>query len=108
MIRSTNTAVLPLPAADVYKRQVLDGGTYTRSQENGQNSSDSGSNSYYNIVNHGEMTINDGTTVKQNGHFSSLIENGWYNGNQNTDKESSVMTINGGTFSGGLNTIRCV
>lgn len=85
---------------------VLDGGTYTRSQENGQNSSDSGRNSYYNIVNHGEMTINDGTTVKQNGHFSSLIENGWYDGNQNTDKESSVMTINGGTFSGGLNTIK--
>lgn len=85
---------------------VLDGGTYTRSQENGQNSSDSGSNSYYNIVNHGEMTINDGTTVIQNGHFSSLIENGWYDGNQNTDEESSVMTINGGTFSGGLNTIK--
>ena len=85
---------------------VLDGGTYTRSQENGQNSSDSGSNSYYNIVNHGEMTINDGTTVEQNGHFSSLIENGWYDGSQNTDNESSVMTINGGTFSGGLNTIK--
>ena len=85
---------------------VLDGGTYTRSQENGQNSSDSGSNSYYNIVNHGEMTINDGTTVEQNGHFSSLIENGWYDGSQNTDRESSVMIINGGTFSGGLNTIK--
>lgn len=85
---------------------VLDGGTYTRSQESGQNSSDSGSNSYYNIVNHGEMTINDGTTVRQDGHFSSLIENGWYDGSQNTDKESSVMTINGGTFSGGLNTIK--
>ena len=85
---------------------VLDGGTYTRSKENGQNSSDSGSNSYYNIVNHGEMTINDGTTVEQDGHFSSLIENGWYDGRQNTDKESSVMTINGGTFSGGLNTIK--
>ena len=85
---------------------VLEGGTYTRSQENGQNSSDSGSNSYYNIVNHGEMTINDGTTVEQNGHFSSLIENGWYDGSQNTDNESSVMTINGGTFSGGLNTIK--
>lgn len=85
---------------------VLDGGTYTRSKESGQNSSDSGSNSYYNIVNHGEMTINDGTTVEQNGHFSSLIENGWYDGSQNTDNESSVMTINGGTFSGGLNTIK--
>ena len=85
---------------------VLDGGTYTRSKESGQNSSDSGSNSYYNIVNHGKMTINDGTTVKQNGHFSSLIENGWYNGSDNSAETPSVMTINGGTFSGGLNTIK--
>ena len=85
---------------------VLDGGTYTRSKESGQNSSDSGSNSYYNIVNHGKMTINDGTTVKQNGHFSSLIENGWYNGSDNSAETPSVMTINGGTFSGGLNTVK--
>lgn len=85
---------------------VLEGGTYTRSKESGQNSSDSGSNSYYNIVNHGKMTINDGTTVKQNGHFSSLIENGWYNGSDNSAETPSVMTINGGTFSGGLNTVK--
>ena len=52
------------------------------------------------------MTINDGTTVKQNGHFSSLIENGWYNGSDNSAETPSVMTINGGTFSGGLNTVK--
>ena len=65
---------------------VLNGGTFDRSKEAGKNESDSGENSYYTIVNHGTMTIKDGTTVKQNGKFSSLLENGWYNGNQNTGK----------------------
>ena len=52
------------------------------------------------------MTINPGVSVSQTGHFSSLIENGWYNGSENTDGSESVMVINGGTFSGGLNTIK--
>ena len=89
---------------------VLNGGTYTRSQEKGTSEEDSGSNSYYTILNHGTMTINEGVTINQGadgaGKFSSLIENGWYNGNNNTGGEPSVMTINGGTFSGGLNTIK--
>ncbi len=85
---------------------VLNGGTFDRSKENGQNSEDSGKNSYYTIVNHGTMTIKDGTTVKQNGKFSSLLENGWYNGNQNTGKQDSVLNIEGGHFTGGLNTIK--
>ena len=89
---------------------VLNGGTYTRSQENGTSAEDSGSNSYYTILNHGTMTINEGVTVNQGvdgaGKFSSLIENGWYTGNDNTGGKPSVMTINGGTFSGGLNTIK--
>ena len=85
---------------------VLNGGAYTRSKENGQNAEASGGNSYYNIVNHGTMEINSGVSVMQNGQFSSMIENGWYNGSQNTGKENSVLTINGGTFSGGLNTIK--
>lgn len=84
----------------------LQGGTYTRSMENGSSAEESGGNSYYNIVNHGTMTIFDSVTVKQNGAFSSLLENGWYNGKQNTSGEESVLTINGGTFSGGLNTIK--
>lgn len=85
---------------------TLTGNTYTRSQENGQSTTESGGNSYYTIVNHGTMTINDGTTVTQNGKYSSLLENGWYNGSQNTSGSESVLTIEGGTFTGGLNTIK--
>ena len=84
----------------------LNGGTYTRSKETGASAGESGRNSYYNIVNHGRMTINQGVSVTQTGHFSSLVENGWYNGNENTGNSESVMVINGGTFSGGLNTIK--
>ena len=83
---------------------TLDGGAYTRSKENGKSKEDSGNNSYYNIVNWGEMTINAGVTVLQNGNFSSMIENGFYNGNGKTNNPK--LTINGGTFSGGLNTVK--
>ena len=83
---------------------TLDGGTYTRSQENGKSKEDSGNNSYYNIVNWGEMTINAGVTVSQNGNFSSMIENGFYDGTGKTTNPK--LTINGGTFSGGLNTVK--
>ena len=44
---------------------VLNGGTYTRSQENGTSAENSGSNSYYTILNHGTMTINEGVTVNR-------------------------------------------
>ena len=85
---------------------TLTGNTYTRSQENGQGDTDSGGNSYYTIVNHETMTINEGTTVTQNGKFSSMVENGWYDGTQNESKTESVLIINGGNFTGGLNTIK--
>ena len=89
---------------------VLDGGNYTRSQEALNSPDNSGDNSYYTLLNHGKMTINDGVKVSQGadgkGQFSSLIENGWYNGNQNASKKNSVMIINGGVFNGGLNTIK--
>ncbi|WP_302770036.1 S-layer homology domain-containing protein [Anaerotignum lactatifermentans] len=85
---------------------VLEGGTYTRSLENGIDEGNSGGNSYYNIVNHNRMTIESGVTVEQDGNFSSMIENGWYNGNQNTAETPSIMIIEGGTFSGGLNTVK--
>ena len=83
---------------------ILNGGTYTRSQEKGADANNSGGNSYYNIFNWGEMTINDGAEVKSNGHYSSLIENGFYNGSGKTTNPK--LTINGGTFSGGLNTVK--
>ena len=83
---------------------ILNGGTYTRSQETGADANNSGGNSYYNIFNWGEMTINDGAEVKSNGHYSSLIENGFFDGSGKTTNPK--LTINGGTFSGGLNTVK--
>ena len=83
---------------------TLNGGTYTRSKEAGKDKTDSGENSYYNIQNHGEMTINDGVTVKQKGNFSSMIASGFYDGTKETTNPKLV--INGGTFSGGMNTIK--
>ena len=86
---------------------VLNGGSYTRSAETGQNAEVSGKNSFYNIQNYGDMTINEGVTVKQNGAYSSLIENGYYDGTQKDEgSPAPTMVINGGTFSGGLNTIK--
>lgn len=94
---------------------VLNGGKYDRSKENGGSSSDAGGNSYYAIVNHGEMEINEGVTVAQNGHFSSMIENGYYSYNSgnassgyvpDTNAQYPSLTINGGSFSGGLNTVK--
>lgn len=83
---------------------ILSGGTYLRSQENGSNKDTSGGNSYYNLVNLGKMTVNDGVEVRQTGNYSSMVENGFYNGTNET--VSPKLTINGGTFSGGLNTVK--
>ena len=83
---------------------TLNGGTYTRSKEAGKDGNTSGGNSYYTILNDkgGNMTINSGVTVTNAGHFSSMIRNG---GDGNSTAKS-VLTINGGTFSGGINTIK--
>ena len=83
---------------------TLNGGTYTRSKENGSDKVNSGGNSYYNIQNHGEMTINDGVIVKQTGNFSSMIASGFYDGTDETTNPKLV--INGGHFDGGMNTIK--
>lgn len=80
---------------------TLNGGTFKRSKEDSTN----GSNTFYTILNHGTMTINDPTKVESknvNGSlstFSSLIDNGWYSGSPN--KDNAKLTINGGTFEGG-------
>lgn len=83
---------------------TLNGGTFTRSQEKGASAGESGGNSYYTLENFGTMTINDGVTVKNVGAFSSMIHNGYYNGTGKTN--TPELTINGGTFDGGLNTVK--
>ena len=83
---------------------VLDGARLARSLENGASSSDNGGNSYYVLLNHGTATLNG--YISQDGAYSSLIENGWYNGSENTTGAASVMNIIGGEYSGGLNTVK--
>lgn len=91
---------------------TLNGGTFKRSKEAGTldyatgNSSANG-NSYYTIVNHGELTINDGTTVElllsdgtPAGH-SSIIDNGWFSGAPSQPGYNATLTINGGVIKGG-------
>ena len=94
---------------------TLNGGAYTRSKETGENPTTSGKNSYYNILNHGELIINEGVTVYQSGAFSSLIDNGYYDYKKSdprfgyvdgTNNAAPSLTINGGSFSGGINTIK--
>lgn len=90
---------------------TLEGGTYTRSAEN------SSDNSYYVILNHGEMTINEGVSVTCNGTKSALIHNAYYDYDYiPTDERLGYvegkgsaypsLTINGGHFEGGNNTIK--
>ena len=103
--------------ADIYNNGtvILNGGSYTRSLEKGVDKDNSGGNSYYNILNHGIMTIGENVSVTSSGHFSSLIANGYYNFSDTNprsgyvsgkNQESPKLTINGGTFSGGINTIK--
>jgi len=89
---------------------VIDGATLIRSKENGKNSQDNGGNSYYVIQNLGNLTI-ENASVAQNGQYSSLIANGYYNYNdykKNNPNGSNTptLTIKNGTFRGGLNTIK--
>lgn len=96
---------------DLNATVILNGGTYKRSQETGIDSKNSGGNSYYTIKNYGTMEINSGVTVENKGKYSSLLANGWYSyGNPNepstNDDPVSKLTINGGTFNGGLNTVK--
>lgn len=94
---------------------ILNGGSYTRSAEASTSIKDANGNSYYNILNHGTMTIGKNASVTSRGSFSSLIANGYYNFSDTnprsgyvsgTNQETPSLTINGGTFSGGINTIK--
>ena len=87
---------------------ILESGTYTRSQETGASAEESGGNSFYTIQNYGNMTIESGVQVLNKGSFSSLLENGFYDGSSMNPGGlvTPTLTINGGLFDGGLNTIK--
>jgi hypothetical protein len=97
---------------------TLSGGTFTRSSETVN------TNTFYTILNHGTITVNDGTTVTMNGPSASeinnvtsasLVENGYYSYTSTdpgrgyvsgSNAAEPTLTINGGTFSGGRNTVK--
>lgn len=84
---------------------TLNGGTFTGSK-------------WYVIKNLGNMTIAEGAVVDQKDNGSSGIDNGWYNslltdghvndcGVPHIDADLvAELTITGGTFTGGLNTVK--
>lgn len=80
---------------------TLNGGTFKRSAEKGTYSPYSdGGNSWYTIANYGTMEINTGVTVENAGGYSSMIRNG---GDVTADCN---LTIEGGNFAGGVNTVK--
>lgn len=85
---------------------TLNGGTFECSAEAGVDSGNNGGNSFYTILNHGVMTVNEGVVVNNKGHYSSLFENGYYSYNNQDGVTNPSLIINGGTFDGGLNTIK--
>ena len=80
---------------------TLNGGTFKRSAEKGTYSPNgNGGNSWYTIANYGTMEINTGVTVENDGGYSSMIRNG---GEATADCN---LTIEGGNFAGGINTVK--
>mgnify|MGYP002762588006 CR=1 FL=1 len=80
---------------------TLNGGTFKRSAEKGTYSPyGNGGNSWYTIANYGTMEINTGVTVENAGGYSSMIRNG---GEATADCN---LTIRGGNFTGGINTVK--
>ena len=80
---------------------TLNGGTFKRSAEKGTYSPyRDGGNSWYTIANYGTMKINTDVTVENAGGYSSMIRNG---GDVTADCN---LTIGGGNFVGGVNTVK--
>lgn len=78
---------------------TLEGGTFERSNEAGKlDPYSNGDNSWYTVQNKGTMAIKDGTTVKNDGGFSSNL--------CNADDTNAKLVINGGTFAGGINAVK--
>lgn len=90
---------------------TLSGCTFSRSNEAGTSTTQSGGNSWYTIKNRGKMTINTDTTVQPKvaedgtvtGAYSSLIQNV---GANDATEGVATLIINGGSFNGGVNTVK--
>ena len=91
---------------DIDATATLIGCTFNRSQDKGTSSSANG-NSWYTLFNQGTLTLSGDIKVLQNNAgYSSLIENGWYDGSKNTEKKVAKLIINSGEFTNGKNTVK--
>lgn len=87
---------------------VLNSGSLTRSAEASTLAQDgepaAGGNSWYVVWNTGNMTVNGGKilfSATNQGYYSSLIDNGWLDPTNNTEKTSATLTVKGGELRGG-------
>ncbi len=71
----------------------LNGGVFDRSAEQGVSAEDHGGNSFYTILNHGNMVMTD-ATIQQNGSYSSLVENGYQSFDGSNARRSHVEGVN--------------
>lgn len=85
---------------------TLKNGVFERSQEAGKDAKDNGGNSYYTLLNHGDMTVQADVTVNNKGGYSSLFDNGYFSWKSKDGIDNPTLTIKGGKFDGGLNTIK--
>ena len=95
---------------------IINGGTFELVADAINEGEDTGG--WYTIANEGSATINGGTFIGRNlaSNGSSMIKSGWYDGsaatvnsndlNAHTNGAKAELTINGGTFKYGLNTVK--
>ena len=95
---------------------IINGGTFELVADAINEGEDTGG--WYTIANEGSATINSGTFIGRNlaSNGSSMIKSGWYDGsaatvnsndlNAHTNGAKAELTINGGTFKYGLNTVK--
>lgn len=85
---------------------TLKNGVFERSQEAGKDAKDNGGNSYYTLLNHGVMAVQADVTVNNKGGHSSLFDSGYFSWTSKDGIDNPTLTIEGGKFNGGLNTIK--
>lgn len=86
---------------------TIKGCTFKRTNEKGTYEPyTNGGNSYYTIENEGNMTIESPAKVLNDGGYSSNIRNGGDDKIASSNVKTAQLTINGGEFSGGVNTVK--
>lgn len=80
-------------------KAYLNGGKFSRTDQEG--------NSYYTIVNQGEMEVNNSIVIKEGANnLASCLENGWYTDAEVNGRVSKLTINNGAKISGGIHAVK--